>query len=274
MKILSYTFVLCLLAAISYGQPEQEKKYKPKRVDNYIHMGGIRFGMDVTRPFQNLWTKGNRYGTEFSADMELWPNIFPVFETGYDMLKIKTSYIEYTSNGSYSRVGIDYNLLQAENKKDKDNLFIGFRYGFTLARQQVSQYLIDSYWGPVTGSFGNQSYFAHWGEFLVGIKGEIFHNFYMGWTIRGKVKLNNKDLGYPPVYFIPGYGKAEKGFNLDFTYSVYYNIPWDFRKNIGVKKVQTKKEVKLQVKAKTQAKLKEQQKEQLREQLKEKEKEK
>jgi len=240
MKILYFTFILCFLAAISYGQ-EQERKYKPKRTDNYIHMGGIRFGMDITRPFQDLWTKGNRYGTEFSADMELWPNLFPVFETGIDVMKIKTSYIDYTSNGSYSRFGMDYNFLQAENNKDKNNLFAGLRYGFTLARQQVNQYLVDSYFGPINGRFGNQSYFAHWGEFLIGIKGEIFHNFYMGWTIRGKVKFNNKDLGFPPLYFIPGYGKAEKGFNLDFTYSVYYNIPWDFRKSVGVKKIEIKK---------------------------------
>ena len=241
MKILSFTFILCLLVASSYGQPKQEKKYKPKRKDNYIHMGGIRFGMDVTRPFQDLWTKGNRYGTEFSADMEIWPNLFPVFETGYDVLKIKTNYVDYTSNGSYSRFGMDYNLLQAQNEKDKDVFFIGLRYGFAVAGQQVNKYTIDSYWGQVDGSSGNQTYFAHWSEIVFGIKGQIFNNFYMGWTIRGKMKLSKKDLEFPPVYFIPGYGKAEKGFNLDFTYSVYYNIPWDFRKSIGVKKTEVKK---------------------------------
>ena len=236
MRILSFTFVLCLLAAISFGQSNQEKKLKPKRTDNFIRLKGIRLGMDITRPFQDLWTKGNRYGSEFSADMELWPNWFPVFESGYDIMKIKTSYINYVGKGSYSRIGIDYNFLQAENKDDKNMLFGGLRYGFTLGRQQVDQYTIDSYWGPVVGKFGNQNYFAHWGEFLIGIKGEILNNLYMGWTVRGKVKMNSKDLGMPPIYFIPGYGKAEKGFNLDFTYSVYYNIPWDFRKSKGDQK--------------------------------------
>lgn len=236
MRILRFTFILCLLATISYGQTEQEKKLKPKRTDNYIHMRGFRAGFDVTRPFQDLWTKGNRYGTEVSVDMELWPNWFPVFETGYDAMRIKTNYIDYKSNGNYSRVGFDYNFLQAENKEDKDIFFIGFRYSFALSRQQVDYYLIDSYWGLENGRFGNQNYFAHWGEFMIGIKGEILHNFYMGWTIRGKVNFNHKELELPPVYFIPGYGKAEKGFNLDFTYSVYYNLPWDFRKSVKAKK--------------------------------------
>lgn len=242
MRILSFTFVLCLLAAISFGQPNQEKKIKPKRTDNYIRLKGFRLGMDVTRPFQDLWTKGNRYGSEFSADMELWPNLFPVFESGYEVMKINTKYIDYRSAGSYSRIGMDYNFLQAENKNDKNILFAGLRYGFVLANQQVNKYVIDSYWGPTTNQFGNQKYFAHWGEFLVGIKGELFHNFYIGWTIRGKVRFNLKDLGMPPVYFIPGFGKADKKFNLDFTYSVYYNIPWDFRKSVGVKKPEPVKE--------------------------------
>lgn len=236
MKILSFTFSLCLVAAISFGQPEPEKKLKPKGPKPFIHMKGIRFGMDVTRPFLDLWTKGNRYGTEFSADMEIAPNIFPVFETGFDALKIKTPYVDYSSNGNYSRIGMDYNFLRPEHDEDKDILFVGLRYGFALARQQVNQYVIDSYWGTETGSFGNQTYTGHWAEILFGTKGEIFNNFFMGWTIRGKVKLSNKDLALPPVYFIPGYGKAEKGFNLDFTYSVYYNIPWDFRKSAGAKK--------------------------------------
>jgi hypothetical protein len=241
MKILSFIFILCLLASNGYGgQPEKKKKFKPKRTDNYIHMRGIRFGMDGSRPFQSYWTKGDRYGSEFSADMELWPNLLPVFETGYEFMKIKSNYIDYQGNGSYSRIGIDYNLLQATNIKDKDELFVGLRYGFAFAHQQVNQYQIDTYWGNETGRFGNQNYSGHWGEIVFGMKGELLHNFYMGWTIHGKFKFNNKNLGMPPAFFIPGYGNAGKGFNMDFSYSVYYNIPWDFRKSIGVRKTVTK----------------------------------
>ena len=244
MRILSLTLVLCLLAAFSNGQAHKvqkekvkEKKVKPKREDNYIRLKGLRFGMDVTRPFQYLWTKGDRYGTEFSGDLEISPNLFPVFESGYEFMKIKTSYVDYSGQGSYSRFGIDYNFLQAENKNDKNILYGGLRYGFAFASQKVNNYLIDSYWGPTTGSFSNQNYFAQWGEILLGMKGEVFHNFYMGWSIRFKIQLNNKAIGYPPAYFIPGFGKAANGSNFDLTYSVYYNIPWDFRKNIGVKKL-------------------------------------
>lgn len=233
MRILSFTFVLCLVAAISFGQQEQKRKIRPKRTDNYIRMRGLRVGMDLTRPFQKYWTKGDRYGSEFTVDMELWPNLFPTFESGYEVMKINTDFVNYIGKGSYSRIGIDYNFLQAENRNDKNILIGGLRYGFSVANQQVNNYAIDSYWGQQTGQYGNQRYFAHWAEFLIGLKGEIFHNFYLGWTVRGKFKLSNKSLGLPDAYFIPGYGKAARGFNLDFTYSLYYNLPWDFRKSFG-----------------------------------------
>jgi hypothetical protein len=87
MRILKFIFGLSLLTTICLAQTEPEKKIKPKRTDKYIHMRGIRFGTDLTRPIQDLWTKGDRYGYEFSADMELWPNLFPSFETGYDVMK-------------------------------------------------------------------------------------------------------------------------------------------------------------------------------------------
>jgi hypothetical protein len=238
MRILSFTFLLCLLAVISYGgQKETQKKVKPKRTDNYIRMKGIRLGSDISRPFQSLWTKGDRYGTEFSADVEFWPNLFPCFETGIEYRKLNTKYIDYKSSGSYSRIGIDYNILTAENVNDKNIVFIGLRYGFALANQQVNSYYINSYWTPVAGDFGKQNYSAHWGELLFGIKGEIIHNIYMGWTIRTKFLINAKKLDMPPAYFIPGFGK-NTGFNADFTYSIYYNLPWDFRKSIDRKKAQ------------------------------------
>lgn len=236
MRILKFTFILCLLAAISYGQKEPKKKIKPKRTDNYIRMKGIRVGADITRPFQDLWIKGNRYGSEFTADMELWPNLFPTFETGLDFMKLKTDFVDYKSSGSYSRIGIDYNVLQAENTNDKNIFVVGLRYGFAIAKQQVNSYTIDSYWKPVTGNFGSQNYGAHWAEFLIGMKGEVIKNIYLGWTIRGKILVDKKDLGMPPVFFVPGYGKASHSFNADFTYTISYNLPWDFRKSIDRKK--------------------------------------
>ncbi|MGQ7868395.1 DUF6048 family protein [Sunxiuqinia sp. sy24] len=229
MKIFSFTFILCLLAITSLGQQPELKK-KPKRTDKFIHMDGLRVGMDLSRPMQHLWNKGDRYGTELSFDMELIPNLYPVIETGWEKLKIDHDYLDYSSAGSYTRFGFDYNLLVAEHAKDMDIVYVGLRYGFSFANQQVKEYLITNYWGDVTGRMGKQNYTAQWAEFVLGIKGEVFRNLFMGWSIRGKLKMSQKDFEMPHVYFNPGYGPAEKEFNFDFSYSIYYNLPFNFRK--------------------------------------------
>ena len=229
MKIFSFTLILCLLTVISRGQ-ERDLKIKPARTDKYIHMDGLRIGMDVSRSLQHLWNKGDRYGTELSADIELFPNFYPIVETGWEKLKIQQDYINYSSSGSYTRIGFDYNLQVSESQKDKDMVYVGLRYGFDFASQQVDEYLIENYWGDIQDSFGKQNYNAQWAEAVLGIKGEIFKNFFLGWSIRGKLRVNQKEMEMPHVYFDPGYGPAEKKFNFDFSYSIYYNLPFNFRK--------------------------------------------
>ncbi|WP_159521083.1 DUF6048 family protein [Sunxiuqinia indica] len=229
MKILSYTLILSLITLISFGQ-ERDLNKKPKRKDNFIHMDGVRVGMDLSRSLQHFWNKGNRYGTEFSVDMELVPNLYPTLETGWEKLRLTQDYLDYSAAGSYSKIGFDYNILVAENRQDMDMVYVGLRYGFTLANQQVKSFYVPNYWGDYSGSFDKQNYSAQWTEIVFGMKGEVLKNFFIGWSIRGKLKLGQKDFDLPHVYFNPGFGPAEKKFNFDFSYSVYYNFPFNFRK--------------------------------------------
>jgi len=222
--------ILILLPIISFSQEEKGLQKRPPRPDNYIRMKGLRVGYDLTRPFQYIWNIGDRYGSELSFDMEVAPNIFPIFETGWETQKINSDYVDYKSSGSYSRFGVDYNCLVAENKKDKDILYMGLRYGFTFGKQQVQSFTSTSYWEQTVGSFPSQNINAHWAEMVLGTRIEVLRNIFLGWTIRGKIRISYKDYDMPPVYFIPGYGKASKGFNFDFSYSIFYNLPVDVLK--------------------------------------------
>ncbi len=230
MRILLSILILISLPIISFSQEEREMKKRPPRTDKFIRMKGLRIGYDLTRPLQYIWNAGDRYGAEFSFDMEIAPNIFPIFETGWETQKINSNYVDYRGSGTYSRLGIDYNFLVAEHKKDKDILFLGLRYGFTFAKQQVESFTSTSYWEQSVGSFPSQNYNAHWAEIVLGTRIEVLHNLFLGWSIRGKIGINYKDFDMPPVYFIPGYGKAENGFNFDFSYSIFYNLPVDVLK--------------------------------------------
>jgi len=230
MRILLSILILIFLSITSFSQEEREMQKRPPRTDKFIRMKGIRVGYDVTRPIQYLWNIGDRYGSEISFDMEVAPNTFPVFETGWEAQKINSDYMHYRSSGSYSRLGVDYNFLVAEHKNDKDILFMGLRYGFTLAKQQVESFTSTSYWEQSGGRFPSQNFNAHWAEIVLGTRIEVLKNVFLGWSIRGKIEISHKDFDMPPVYFIPGYGKAENGFNFDFSYSVLYNLPVDVLK--------------------------------------------
>lgn len=229
MRILLFILIsFFLVPKISLAQKEMEKR--PARTDKFIRMKGIRVGFDLTRPAQHLWNKGDRYGSEFDFDMEIAPNTFAVFETGLETQKIKHDYVDYRSSGGYSRLGVNYNFLVAEHRQDKDILYMGFRYGFTLSKQEVKSYVLDNYWQQSVGSFHSQNFSAHWAEIVLGAKVEVLRNIFLGWSIRGKIMTSYKDFDMPPVYFIPGYGKAENGFNFDFSYSISYNLPIDVLK--------------------------------------------
>ena len=232
MKILNSILMICLLIpALTSQAQEHQKKKKPKRTDNFIRMEGLRLGTDITRPFQSLWNKGDRYGGEVTADFELYPNFFPVAEAGWEKLKVDQEYVRYNSSGPYFRFGANYNILAATSRTDKDLLYIGFRYGISFASQAVDYYKIDNYWDEETGSFPSQNYNSQWFELVFGMKGEVLKNFYLGWSIRAKFNLFQKEYDLPGIYFNPGFGNAENSSNADITYSISYNIPFRIKRH-------------------------------------------
>jgi len=235
MKILKYILTtiisILLLCSTEYARGQQpQKEKKPQRTDNFIHMEGIRIGTNLSMPFQSFWTKGDRYGVEANVDFELKPNLYPVAEIGWEKMKMDQDYVKYNSSGSYLRIGLNYNLLESESKKEKDILYIGCRYGLSYATQQIESYTVNnSYWNVenvVSGSFPSQNYHCQWIGLLLGLKGEIAKNFYMGWAIHYKVAVLKGNLDMPIASFAPGYGNIEKGSAFDFTYSIAYNIPF------------------------------------------------
>jgi len=237
MKIFNYSLTIALLLLVlTSSAQETEKKKIPKRTDNFIHMPGLRLGVDITRPFQDLWTKGNRYGSEFSGDVEVKPNLYAAAEVGWEKFKLEHDFVNYESSGAFLRIGVDYNLLEAESTDEKDIFYAGIRYAAGLANQKVNAYYFDGYWGDTTGSFPKQNFNSHWLEVILGLKGEILKNFYMGWSVRAKFMVAHTNFEIPPIYFTPGFGKTENGVALDFSYSLYYTLPFRFRKEAASEK--------------------------------------
>ncbi|MFV0554093.1 MAG: DUF6048 family protein [Mangrovibacterium sp.] len=231
MKI--YRLLLTTTLAILLLTPSSalaEEKKAPK-AEKYWHETGLRLGFDISRPFQSLWVKGDRWGVEFSADMELKPDLFVVAEGGWESFDMKQPHVDYSANGAYLRIGVDYNLLHVPNEpNDKSTLFVGARYGVGPSAQTVNGYSIDNYWGTFEGSFEQQNYVAHWGEVVFGMKTEVLKNLYLGWNVRAKFLLGQSAGNMPPAYFAAGYGTDNGGMNFDFNYTIMYSLPFNFGK--------------------------------------------
>lgn len=241
MKIFRFLLIITL-ASLAISTKAEEKK--PPKAEKYWHETGLRLGFDVSRPFQSYWTKGDRWGGEVMGDLEVSPDVFVVAEAGWEQFKMKQPHVDYSSNGSYLRLGVDYNLLHVPTEKnDKSTLYFGLRYGFGPSSQTVNSYSIDNYWGTSSGSFAKQNYMNHWGEVVFGMKAEVLKNLYLGWNVRVKFLFGQGDIGMPPAYFAAGYGTNDTNSNFDFNYTIMYSLPFNIgKRHSAEEKAQLKSE--------------------------------
>lgn len=207
-------FVLTLFST-SFAQ-EQEL---PKR--QFFIRGGLDLSRFALPYLGDIAVKG----WEASLDSEIKMDFFPTVEFGMNSIDHKTEAFNYESSGSYFRVGLNYNMLNYQHRLDRNIFFIGARYAFSNYHQQADNIVLDSDWGTYETSFPNKQLNQHWAEAIIGLRGEIFKNFYMGYSIRIKIRLSQSDYGDLTPYFVPGYGDPSKNLTAGMSYSIFYAIP-------------------------------------------------
>jgi hypothetical protein len=216
MKMLNYVFKGLLLILIIFPAQGQEKR-----------IIGLRLGYDVSRLGLYVF-QPERKEMEFSADMEVKKNIYPIVEIGQSQIALSEETYDYQADGYYFRAGADRNFLKKITANQYEMLFGGLRYGYSSFRQRADNISVsDPYWGDVTGgSIPEARVNAHWVEVTAGIRGELFKNFFMGWSFRGRVMLHQSAGENLTPCLIPGFGAYNgKRANLGFTYSIFYRIP-------------------------------------------------
>ena len=185
----------------------------------------VRTGIDLSRfamPFINDF---GHSGLELSLDTELKYRYFPTLEAGYSQIKDHTELHNYDLYGNYFRVGFNYNVIKYKHRLDRNMFFIGARYGYTSFYHQADKIVIANQWGITETSFPEAQLNAHWFEGIIGLRGEIVKNIYMGYTIRVKQMLSHSDYGNYTPYWVPGFGKATKSMVIGISYSIFYAIP-------------------------------------------------
>lgn len=227
-KMLRYLFSISLLIActIAFSQETEDAE----NLEKPSFDPGIAIGINVGT-FIVPFFEPERIGLEATGRIQFNNKWFAVGELGYENVSFDKESYDYDSNGSFLRLGVDYNIFRVEEIGNNDNIILGFRYGLAVTDYKSDRYTInDDYWGDYHGTMGNGTSTAHWGEFVFGLRSEIFKNFYMGWSVRARAifYINNTQQLEP--YAIPGYGKRDNSTNVSFTYNLEYYLPLRKRK--------------------------------------------
>jgi len=198
---------------------------QPMEGQDTLRTYGPRIGIDVAR-FAYIFADPSEIGAEFSVDVEVYKNLYPVFEIGYSHISESKDLLDYTSGGTYARAGVDYNLMPMKDRSIHHSITAGFRYGVSLFGHRAENVLIPSdYWGNYIMDSYENNLVGNWIELVGGIKAEVASNLFLGWAVRYKILLNPEMDPLVTPWIVPGYGSAMANRGFGLTYSVSYKIP-------------------------------------------------
>jgi hypothetical protein len=199
--------------------------WRPVTGQDTLRTYGPRFGIDLAR-FIFILADPSEMGAEASVDFEIYRNLYPVFEIGYNSISESEELFNYSASGIYARAGIDYNLLSEKDRSVHHSFTAGARYGVSVFSHSADEiYIPNGYWGDFEYDSYEKELKGHWVELVAGVKAELMPNFFLGWSLRYKFLLNPDMDPLVKPHLVPGFGTGGKDSSFGFTYSILYKIP-------------------------------------------------
>jgi hypothetical protein len=187
---------------------------------------GLRLGYDISR-LALYYLESERTAFEVSADYEIKRNFYITLEGGMQKYRLVDTLYNYNSDGYYTRLGLDYNILKNRADNQYEMVFGGVRYGYSRLNHTADNIIIGAnYWGDedIT-ELESSTIQAHWIEATAGVRAELFKNVFIGWSFRWRVMIYQSRVPVMKPIYIPGYGKGDKKSLIGFNYYVYVRIP-------------------------------------------------
>lgn len=223
--MLRFIFSLSLFCVSLLGNAQTKDTTKVVYPERY----GLRLGVDLHKIARSFYEKDYR-GFEVVGDYRLTKRFYIAGEIGNEDKTIDDDRLNFTTKGTYFKVGFDYNSF--ENWLNMENMiYVGMRYGFSSFSQTLNSYTIydpTNYYGENNVISGEKfsGLNASWVEVVGGIKAELFNNIYMGFSVRLNYLVSNKKPDGFDNLFIPGYNRTYDGkFGAGFNYTLSYFIP-------------------------------------------------
>ncbi|MFW5699364.1 MAG: DUF6048 family protein [Bacteroidota bacterium] len=225
----SYSFACLLLLFMPALKAQETDPLKSVQEDETRPVGfdGIRVGYDFWN-FAEAYMVPPKFEQEIHGDVFISPRTLLSVNLGRTWIERKKNNFIYDAQGSFIKAGIHYNTFPEHN----NILAIGGRIGHSAFRHEATNITIplrDSIWNDVTTArIPEERMNATWLEVCLTMHVEIFANFYLGWSIQGKVMLAGPRDNQMTPYEIPGFGKGNNPTAAGFNYYVSYQIPLKF----------------------------------------------
>ncbi len=189
---------------------------------------GLRVGIDLYNPLQTAITPEKKT-YEIVADYRITHNLYVAAELGTTDNLTKLDYMQFTTEGTYIKAGVDYSTYK--NWKGMDNLiYFGGRLGFSNFNHTLNSYTINSRpfftETPITTPKHFDNLTAKWFEIVFGLKAETFNNLFLGFSFRSKFLISATEPDNFKNLYIPGFNRVflnNTGFGFNYTLS--YLIP-------------------------------------------------
>ncbi|WP_295337601.1 DUF6048 family protein [Flavobacterium sp.] len=231
MKCISkFTFSIALVLLSFSGNAQEATTTKKDSIPPKTERYGLRVGVDLFKLTRSFYEKDYR-GIELVGDYRLTRKHYLAVELGNENKTVDDDQVNFTTKGSYIRVGFDYNSYQ--NWLDMENIIsVGLRYGISSFNQKLNSYEIynpNQYFGENPTVISGAEYSglsAQWIEVVAGMKAEVFNNVFVGFSFRLNRLLSQKLPNNFDNLYIPGFNRTYNGdFGVGFNYTVSYFIP-------------------------------------------------
>lgn len=235
MKYISkftFSIALVLLPFLGNAQKTTEKSTETKKdsIPPKMERYGLRVGVDLFKLSRSFYEDDYR-GLELTGDYRLTRRHYLAAEIGNEDKTVDDDQVNFTTEGTYLKVGFDYNSYQ--NWLDMENIIsIGLRYGISSFSQTLNSYRLynpDNYWTEAPIVYPNDKFSglsAQWIEVVAGMKAEVFNNVFVGFSLRLNRLVTQKQPNNFENLYIPGFNRTYNGdFGVGFNYTVSYFIP-------------------------------------------------
>ncbi len=216
-------FISIVFTFTAYSQEEELDTLKVK--ESY----GIRIGIDLSKPINSFFETENK-GLEIVGDYRIFKNYYAAVELGFLDKTTSEDYINFTTKGSYIKVGFNYNAYQNWIGMTNE-IYVGLRYGYSFFSQTLNSYtpnvkgtyLIPETIEPNT-EFNDLT--AQWVEFVFGMKVETFKNLYLGASISFNNMISTKEPENFKNLHVPGFNRVFlNNSGVGYNYTMSYLIP-------------------------------------------------